>query len=179
MEKVEVLEKAIETLRNGNLIVYPTDTIYGIGADATSKEAVGKVYEIKERPLNMPISVLVSDFEMLAKYAEISMEQMSVLKKSLPGPFTFILKPKTTLHVSENNVGFRIPDHWCTLISRSFGKPITTTSANKHQHPTPININEIKNEFGDAVSMYIEEGILKGNPSKVIDLTNDSKVIRE
>ena len=176
---LEICKIVVNLLKKGEVIVYPTDTIYGIGGDATFEKVIKKIYEIKQRPLNKPISVLVSDFEMLEKYAEINEKQMEVLKKSLPGPYTFILKPKVKLHVSENNVGFRIPDHWCTLIAKEFGKPITTTSANIHKQPTPKDIEKIRNNFKDSISLYIDEGILEGKPSKVIDLTQGFKVIRE
>jgi L-threonylcarbamoyladenylate synthase len=177
--KNEIIKEIVEKLRNSELIVYPTDTVYGLGADGTSEQAVKKVYEIKQRPLEMPISVLVSDFEMLERYAEITEEQMKILKESLPGPYTFILKPKTKLPVAKNNVGFRIPDHCCTLIAKEFGKPITTTSANIHKQPTPPEISAIKNIFKESVSLYIDEGTKQGKPSTVIDLTQGQKVIRK
>jgi len=177
---LEICKIAANLLRKGEIIVYPTDTVYGIGGDATSEKVIKKIHEIKQRPLNKPISVLVSDLEMLGKYAEINEKQMDILKKSLPGPYTFILKPKIKLPVSENNIGFRIPDHWCTLLAKEFEKPITTTSANIYKHPTPRNIEKIKDIFKDFVSLYIDEGILEGKPSKVIDLTQTPiKVIRK
>jgi len=180
MKGSEILKRVIEVLRKGELIVYPTDTIYGLGADGTSKQAVKKVFDVKKRPLDDPISVMVSDFEMLEKYAEINERQMKILKEKLPGPYTFILKPKIKLPVSQNNVGFRIPDHWCTLIAKEFGKPVTSTSANIHKQPTPKNIRGIENSFKDSVSLYIDEGVKQGRPSKVIDLTKKTiKVIRE
>ena len=177
--KDEIIKDIIEKLKTDNLIVYPTDTVYGLGADGTSEEAVKRVYEIKQRPLEMPISVLVSDFGMLEKYAEITEEQMKILKQSLPGPYTFILKAKIKLPVAENSVGFRIPDHWCILIAKEFGKPITATSANIHKQPTPPEISKIKNIFKDSVSLYINEGIKQGNPSTVIDLIQGQKVLRK
>ncbi len=176
---LEIFKIAVNLLKKGKIIVYPTDTIYGIGGDATSEKVVKKICEIKQRPLNKPISVLVSDFEMLGKYAEINEKQMNILKKSLPGPYTFILKPKIKLPVSENNLGFRIPDHWCTLLAKEFGKPITTTSANIYKQPTPKDIEKIRDNFKDFISLYIDERILEGKPSKVIDITKGFKVIRE
>lgn len=177
--KNEIIKIATEIIRKGGVIIYPTDTVYGIGGDATSESVVKKIYGIKQRPMNTPISVLVSDFEMLDNYAEINEKQMAILKKSLPGPYTFILKPKVVLPVSENTVGFRMPNHWCTLIAKEFGKPITTTSANIHQQPTPNSIEKIRGNFKESVSLYIDESLLDGKPSKVIDLTRESKVIRE
>ena len=176
---LEICKIAVNLLEKEKIIIYPTDTVYGLGGDATSENIIKKIYEIKQRPLNKPISVLVSDFEMLKKYAEINEKQMKILKEKLPGPYTFILKPKIKLPVSENNVGFRIPDHWCVLIAKEFGKPITTTSANIYNQPTPKSIEKIKDNFKDSISLYIDEGILEGKPSKVIDLTQGLKVIRE
>lgn len=177
---VDILKKASELLNKGKLIVYPTDTIYGLGADGTSEHAVKKTFEVKKRPLDMPISVLVSDFEMLEKYAEVNEEQMKILKEKLPGPYTFILKAKIKLPVSKDTIGFRIPDHWCTLLAKQFGKPITTTSANIHGQPTPDNMEKIKESFKDSVSLYIDEGLLEGKASKIIDLTKEkAQVVRE
>jgi len=176
---LKICKIATNFLKKGKLIVYPTDTIYGIGADSTSKTAVKKVFEIKQRPLSQPISVLVSDFDMLEEYAKLNEKQRKILKIKLRGPYTFILKPKKKLPVSKRNVGFRLPNHWCTFIAKEFGKPITTTSANIHNQPTPKDIEKIRGNFKDSVSLYIDEGILEGKPSKVIDLTQKSiKVIR-
>ena len=175
----QVIDKIKKILENNQVIVYPTDTLYGLGADATSEEAVKKVYQIKQRPPDMPISVLVSDFEMLQKYADINEQQMKILKEKLPGPYTFILKPKIKLPVAKDTVGFRIPDHWCILIAKRFGKPITTTSANIHGQSPLNDIEEMKNTFKESVSLYIDEGSLEGKGSTVIDLTQGMKVIRK
>ena len=171
------MEKVIEALKAGKLVVYPTDTVYGLGADALNERAVDLVYEVKQRPRDQPISVLVADFEMLYEYAHASSEQKKTIEEKLPGPYTFILKPKKKLPVSTSNVGFRIPKHWCTKIAKELGRPITTTSANIHGRETPATISELRKTFGEKVEVYIDGGILSGKPSKVIDLTT-SKTIR-
>jgi L-threonylcarbamoyladenylate synthase len=172
-----MMEKVLEALRAGQLIIYPTDTVYGIGADALNKKAVDFVYEVKQRPRDQPISILVADFDMLYKYANASQAQKKVLEEQLPGPYTFILEPKEKLPVSDGNIGFRIPNHWCTKIAKELGRPITTTSANIHGKETPATISELRKTFGSKVEIYIDGGRLSGKPSTVIDLTT-SKTIR-
>ena len=170
-------EKAVEALRAGKLIIYPTDTIYGLGCDATNETAVEKVYALKKRPRDMPLSVLVSDFEMLQKYADVSTEQMKLLEEKLPGPFTFILKPKKDLPVSDGNVGFRmIKNRLVNQIVKKFGRPVTATSANIHGEPAGTTIKELKAVFGTYIKLYISGGKLAGRPSKVIDLVNNKTI---
>jgi L-threonylcarbamoyladenylate synthase len=148
-----------------------------MGADALSREAVDLVYEVKQRPRDQPISILVADFDMLYRYANASQAQKKVLEEQLPGPYTFILEPKEKIPVSDGNIGFRIPKHWCTKIAKEFGKPITTTSANIHEKETPSTISELRKTFGSKVEVYIDGGRLSGKPSMVIDLTT-SKTVR-
>ncbi len=172
-----MMEKVVEALRAGKLVIYPTDTIYGLGADALNKEAVDRVYKVKQRPRDQPISILVADFDMLYTYARVSQAQKKVLEEQLPGPYTFILEPKERLPVSDANISFRIPKHWCTKIAKELGKPITTTSANIHGRETPQTITELRKTFKDLVEVYIDGGTLSGKPSMVIDLTT-SKTVR-
>jgi L-threonylcarbamoyladenylate synthase len=173
-----MMEKVIEALKAGKLIVYPTDTVYGLGADALNERAVDLVYGVKQRPRDQPISILVADFEMLYEYANASSEQKKRIEEKLPGPYTFILEPKKKLPVSTDNIGFRIPKHWCTKIAKELGRPITTTSANVHGKETPTTVTELRKTFGDKVEVYVDGGNLSGKPSTVIDLTA-SKVIRK
>ena len=177
--KNKILETAVKLLQAGKLIIYPTDTLYAIGCDATNAKAIERVYALKKRPRGMPLSVLVSDFEMLQKYAEITKEQMKILKEKLPGPYTFILQPKIKLPVSNGNVGFRMIDvPIANQIIRKFGKPITATSANIHRKETPATISDLKAIFGIHINLYISGNRLSGKPSTVIDLTT-GKMVRE
>ena len=172
-----MMEKILEALRTGKLVVYPTDTVYGLGVDALNSKAVDLVYEVKQRPREQPISILVADFDMLYRYANVSQAQKKVLEEQLPGPYTFILEPKEKMPVSDGNIGFRIPKHWCTKIAKEFGKPITTTSANIHGRENPSTITELRKTFGGRVEVYVDGGTLSGKPSTVIDLTT-SKTVR-
>jgi len=160
----EIINEAIKILRSGGLIVYPTDTIYGIACDATNKRAVNKIYKIKKRPKNKPLSILCSSKNMASKYVKGS-------KKILPGKYTFILpaRKKLPIHdnVSDNNIGIRIPNHWCTKLARALGKPITATSANISGKKTPVTIKQIEKTFSSKVALYINAGKLNRPPSKV------------
>jgi len=164
-----IIRTAVRILKRGGLIVYPTDTIYGIGCDVSNKKAVSKIYRIKKRPRSKPLSILVSSINMASKYVQISKKA----KKMLPGKYTFILKRKRWLPVipmSEANVGVRITNHWSRKIPRAFGKPITTTSANIHCKGNPTSIKNIIKAFGSSISLYIDAGQLKHPASKIYNL---------
>jgi L-threonylcarbamoyladenylate synthase len=175
----ELLARAVVLLNAGKPIIYPTDTLYAIGCDATNAEAVERIYGLKKRPRGMPLSVLVLDFKMLQKYAKVSGGQMRILKSKLPGQYTFILKPKIKLPVSDGNVGFRMIDVPITNeIVKKFGKPITATSANIHGEETVATITELKAVFKTHINLYMSGGTLNGKPSTVIDLTTN-KILRD
>jgi tRNA threonylcarbamoyl adenosine modification protein (Sua5/YciO/YrdC/YwlC family) len=162
----EIIHEAIKVLKRGGLIVYPTDTIYGIGCNATNKRAVNKIYKIKKRPKNKPLSILCSSMNMANKYVKVS----NKAKKMLPGKHTFILPTKTKLPVSDNNIGIRIPNHWCTKLARALGKPITSTSANISGKKTPSTIKDIEKTFSSKINLYINAGTLSGKPSKIYSI---------
>jgi L-threonylcarbamoyladenylate synthase len=173
------IDDAVDALRGNELIVYPTDTVYGLGADATSKRAAERVYAVKKKPLHENISVLVSDLEMLERYAKLNNEQRELIYLRAPGPYTFAeLRLRKKLFVTRTGrAGFRLPDHWCTEIVRELGKPITATSANIHGKAEPRTVNDAKKAFGAIVSLYIDSGRLAGKPSRVIDMSS-FRVIR-
>ena len=105
-------ESAKAVIDAGGLVVYPTDTLYGLGCSALDGKAVARIYEIKKREGKKPLSILVSDFGMLREYCDTTPEQEKILHELLPGPYTFILKLKKRLPVSETlSVGVRVPEH--------------------------------------------------------------------
>jgi L-threonylcarbamoyladenylate synthase len=179
------LSEAIEALRCGNIIVYPTDTLYGLGADIYNNEAVKRIFKIKKRPTNMPLSVAVSDFYELKKIAFTNDKIRHIVNTFLPGKLTLILKKKSC--VSDivtggfKKVAVRIPDCSDTLSLLSEFGPITATSANIHGLKTPDIINDIKMQFkNDDISVYLDKGKLKGKPSSIIDMTEKQiKILRE
>lgn len=164
-----IIRTAADLLRQGELIVYPTDTVYGLGADATNTKAVNKVFALKKRSKNKPLSVMVSDINMLKKYAKHT-------KGFKSGKYTFVIEPKKRLPVSKYDIGFRIPNHWCTRIAAELGRPVVTTSANIADRPVVKTIKEAKKIFGNKIALYIDEGRLAGRPSKVIVLAGGKRL---
>jgi L-threonylcarbamoyladenylate synthase len=178
------ISKAISALKNGDIVVYPTDTLYGLGADIYNDDAVRKVFKIKKRPLNDPLSVAVSDFNELEKIAIADERTQQLVKQFLPGKLTLILKKKK--NVSNivtgglDKVAVRIPDNRIALeLLFNFG-PITATSANIHGLKTPCIINDINMQFKEKVATYIDDGRLEGQPSTIVDLTDKTiRIIRK
>ncbi|RAP52570.1 MAG: threonylcarbamoyl-AMP synthase [Methanosphaera sp. rholeuAM270] len=165
----------IEKLAEGKLVVYPTDTIYGIAANINDIEAVKRVYQVKDRARTKAISVCFHDFEQLRKYAVLTPELISVIKKLLPGSYTVLLYKKDTINdiitADSSKIGVRIPDNNVSYeLTRYF--PITSTSANISNQKTPDNIPEIKEKLGDSIDCYIDAGKMTNNDaSTIIDLT--------
>ncbi|PIR83729.1 threonylcarbamoyl-AMP synthase [Candidatus Kaiserbacteria bacterium CG10_big_fil_rev_8_21_14_0_10_51_14] len=177
--------RATEVLRAGGVILYPTDTLYGLGADALSDEAVAKVYDIKRRDELKPIHAIVADLEMAERYAEVN-DEMRVLERELPkGKITFIVKKKnfnTGIMHGIETFGFRIPDNdFCIALARTFDGPITATSANKAEKVPERSIKAILAQLGDVTSdidLVIDTGELPSQkPSTVVDMTGDRPLI--
>lgn len=175
------LEDVVKSLKDGNLVVYPTDTIYGIAADIRNEDAIKKVYQTKQRPFDKAISVCFHDIEQLEKYVYLDEEIKKVLMEVLPGPYTFLLKRKNTVNslLTSNSpvIGVRIPDNEVAhILTEDF--PITSTSANISDNPTPDNIDEIIGHLGMKIDTYIDYGVMKNNqPSTIVDLTQEKPLI--
>lgn len=178
-----LIEKAKKILLNGGIIVYPTETLYGIGADPFNENAVLKVFNLKKRPFNLPLSIAVSNIKMMNKVAKIDKITEKFYKKYLPGPYTLILKKRqkvsNLITSGLKTVGVRVPDNDFILeLIEDFG-PITSTSANIHGKNLPTNIEISKKQFGNKVDLYIDEGECKfKNPSTIIDMEN-KKILRK
>jgi L-threonylcarbamoyladenylate synthase len=178
------ISKAISALKKGNIIVYPTDTLYGLGADIFNVNAIRKVFKIKKRPFNNPLSVAVSDISELEKIADVDEHTRQLVKQYMPGKLTLILKKKEIISDNVtgglNKVAIRIPDNKIALeILTNFG-PITATSANIHGLKTPYIINEIIMQLKENVSVYLDDGRLEGRSSTIVDLTDHQvRIIRK
>lgn len=139
------LAHAVEILKSGGVIAYPTETVYGIGAVATDENAVRRVFEVKKRPISQPLSIAVSSIDMMDGMAKI--ECIDFIKKFLPGPVTVILKKKKTLPdivtAGSKYVGIRYPDHHLALDLISQTGPIISTSANLHGEKDPVTAEEV------------------------------------
>lgn len=178
------LKIVIDALKEGKTVVYPTDTVYGIGANALDIEAIKKVYKIKKRMFNKQISICVPTIGYIKKIAHINKETEKIVGQFLPGPFTIILRKKenipSLLTADEEKIGIRIPDNKvCMELSKEF--PITTTSANLSGKEIPESVDGILKQLDDTIDLILDAGICKhGVHSTVIDMTVDPpKIIRK
>lgn len=178
------LEEVIEALKAGELVVYPTETVYGLGANALDEAAVKRVYMVKKRPFDMPLSVAVRDLAMLEEIAILDDRERRLVKRFMPGPLTLLVTKRPIipdiLTSASVEVGVRIPDHPFALrLIERFG-PLTSTSANLHSRPNPVNATEVMQELGDSIRFYLDCGVPKlGKPSTIVQVNDGGiEVIR-
>jgi L-threonylcarbamoyladenylate synthase len=186
---LEEVKAAVDTLKAGGIILYPTDTVWGIGCDATNEAAVARVFEIKRRADSKSLITLVADADMLGKYVKVIPEVAINLLEVNDKPMTIIypdamgLAPNVV--AEDGSAGIRIPmNDFCVAMIRRFRKPIVSTSANISGEPAPAFYEDIPMEIIDAVDWvadpYLEEGAT-GEPSQIIQvgLHGEIKIIRE
>lgn len=173
-----------ETLKNGGILIFPTETVYGIGANAFNEQAVKKIYEIKKRPDEKPLSILVGNINDITKYAIISNNiEKKIIDNFMPGPITIILKRKENLfdYVSsgKDTIGVRIPDNDAILrILEESKLPIVAPSANISGKPSGIIMSEILKDFNNKVDVCIDGGKAKlSEPSTIVQVIDDKPVI--
>lgn len=179
-----IIFEAINVLANGGVVLYPTDTIYGLGANIFDNQAVRRIFDIKQRSFLKPLSILVRDVDSIDLVAKISLGQKNTIRKYLPGPYTFILSKRSivprVITSGTSYVGVRVPDNElaCRLASIF---PITTTSANLSDDEVLSNPKEILKQLDCDIDLVIDVGDLNtGNPSSIIDLTGfKPKIIRK
>ncbi len=180
------IRKVVEILNNDGIIIYPTDTIYGIGCSIYSQKAIERIRQIKGREKNKFFSILCYDLKDLSKYAKnVSNEAYKIMRRILPGPYTVVLQasrelPKI-LHSKRKTVGLRIPDHKLSReIVKELGHPIITTSANRSGQEPLNDPKLLEKEFGKEVDVVIEGEVLFSEPSTVIDLSEQPfKILRK
>ncbi|MFA8342568.1 MAG: L-threonylcarbamoyladenylate synthase [Rhodothermaceae bacterium] len=183
--QLRYIHKAVEVLKKGGIIIYPTDTVYGIGCDIFNHEAVKTIYQIKNEANTKLFSFMCHNLKDISKYAKVSDHSYKVMKRCLPGPFTFVLPaskevPKK-LWTKRKTVGIRIPDHQVAqLLAEELGNPIISTSVTNRKGEVLFNPLEIKTIFNMQVDLMLSSGALNGQPSTIVDLSNDDlEVIRE
>ncbi|MCB9806156.1 threonylcarbamoyl-AMP synthase [Candidatus Nomurabacteria bacterium] len=183
-----VENKIVETLKTGGIILYPTDTLYGLGARISNKDAVNKVRKIKERDSQKPISILVSNKDMLGRYVETNEVANQLIGNYLPGALTLILTSKdkdlSNLLGSDEKLGVRIPDvPFILKIVEKLDCPITTTSANisgKENLNNVTGILEQLRENKDLIDLVIDAGEVTGQNSTIVDVADEKpNVIRQ
>jgi L-threonylcarbamoyladenylate synthase len=168
-------ERLLREIKKGAVFIHPTDTIYGLGCDATNSEAVKKIREIKGR-YNQPFSVIAPSKEWIIENCEVPKEGEEWLEK-LPGPYTLILKLKNDGAVCpETNpggcsLGVRIPQHWFSVAVRDLGIPTITTSANPVGKDFMTSMDNLSSDISSAVDFAVYEGEKKASPSTIINLS--------
>ncbi len=183
--QMRLIRKAIEVLKDGGIIVYPTDTVYGIGCDLFNKRAIEKIYEIKKRSMKQPFSFVCSDLSDISQYAVVSNYAYKIMRHFLPGPYTFILGasrlvPKILLQ-KRKTVGIRVPDNKiCLTLVSEFGHPIISTSVKSEQNEIMTDPVDMHEKLKNKIDLVIDGGILGSELSSVINLVDDiPEVVRE
>ena len=173
------ISEARNALKNGSIIIYPTDTVWGIGCDPFNQKSVDNLFEIKAKKED-GLSILINDKKMISKYCLVKEKHIKKIERLLPGPVTLILKSKTEFAkgVTKNgNIAIRITNNK-TSISLVKENPIITTSANMHGEKIAENIDDAKEAFGNSC-IYLDGEMPTGIESTIIDLTKDMpKIIR-
>jgi len=181
------LNQAVSLLHDGKLIVIPTETVYGLAADAKNPSAIAKIFEIKKREKDQPISILISDESQLTKWAiDISKTAYKLAKVFWPGPLTIVLKRAPhvldILTGGSNTIGLRVPDHPITQqILQAFQNGIATTSANQSGQKNPTHVEDVRKTLGKTIDLIIDGGPCQiGVASTVIDLSSKKpKILRQ
>ena len=170
-ENETAVELACSVLKNGGVIVYPTDTLYGFGCDAKNESAIEKINTIKGR--KAPMSVLAPNIEIAAKWMNIPNHDKNIVLEKLGGSTTIIVPVNDGIispSITGNNhtLGVRIPDHkFCEKLSEAYLNPITTTSVNRTRQKPLTNPEKILSEFTHEIDLIIEDGIIEGSGSTI------------
>jgi tRNA threonylcarbamoyl adenosine modification protein (Sua5/YciO/YrdC/YwlC family) len=173
-----LITQVVDCLKRGGVIVYPTDTTYGLGCDIFNRKGIKKIYQIKQRDARKPFSFVCSDLAEVSNYAQVSNFSFKIMKRHLPGKFTFVLEATRVvpdaLTTKQKTVGIRIPDNAIVqAIVRELGHPLVTTSANLSGVETPQDPSEIEEEMGRMVDMVVDGGLLMAEGSSVVSLLDD------
>jgi len=179
-----LIGKAVDRLVAGGVIIYPTDTVYGIGCSIKDKSAIERVYLIKRQRNKSPFSFVCADLKNISEYAHVSNFAFKIMKRLIPGPYTFILpaarmKQLPKLLVSKRKtVGIRVPDNPITLaLVRGLGGPILSTSVTTADGEILNDVEEISSLFGNQVDIIIDGGAKTTEPSTVLDLTGEDPIV--
>lgn len=184
--QVRLIRRVVERIKQGAVICYPTDTGYGIGCDIFNPKAIKKMARLKKRPPNKPFSFMCYDLKNISRYAHVSNTAYRLLKKNLPGPYTFVL-PGTKLvpkvmTTKQKTVGIRVPEHViCRSLLEELSSPIINTSIPVDDDTAPpTQAFEIEMLLNNHVDVIIDGGPVYPDPSSLIDLTGDRpEILRE
>ncbi|MFC2056858.1 L-threonylcarbamoyladenylate synthase [Chloroflexota bacterium] len=180
----EQIERGISILRQGGIVAYPTDTVYGLGACASLPEAIEQVYKVKERPRNMPFPLLLADVSQITEIVEsVPPIAWSLIYSFLPGALTLVLNKSSSvpdiITAGGTTVAVRIPAHSIPIaLVKGLRTPIVGTSANFSGMPSPVTADEVYSQLGDKVDLVIDGGRCPGGKeSTIVDITGEKPVI--
>jgi L-threonylcarbamoyladenylate synthase len=180
------IHQAIETLKNGGIVAFPTDTVYGLGADACSHDAILRIYEAKRRPRRLALPLLLADVSQIPSVARDMPEIAWLLAKHfLPGGLTLVLykSPSVSSLITggSEKIAVRVPAHPIPIaLLEGLDAPITGTSANLTGRPSPLTAREVHDQLGDRVDLIIDGECPGGVVSTVVDITTDPiRILRE
>lgn len=178
-----LIEQVVKALKNGSLVCYPTDTGYGIGCDLFNQKAIKRLVQLKRRPKDKPFSFMCCDLTDISQYAHVSNTAYRLMKKNLPGPYTFVL-PGTKLvpkvmATRQKTVGIRVSSHPISkLLLDTLGTPLVNTSVQLEEEEIKLaEPYEIEEYLGKRIELVVDGGPIYPDPSSVIDLTGDSPQI--
>ena len=178
-----LIDQVVDRLKRGAVICYPTDTGYGIGCDFSCQKAVKRIVQIKNRPQGKPFSFMCSDLKHISNYAHVSNIAYRLLKKNLPGPYTFVLPgtklvPKVMV-TKQKTVGIRVPDNpICQMLIETLGNPIINTSLPAAEEgPSMADPYDIDCVYAKRLDLIVDGGSIYSDPSSLIDLTGDYPVV--
>jgi L-threonylcarbamoyladenylate synthase len=170
------IRTAVNVIQNGGVVVYPTDTVYGLGADALNPVAIQRVFTIKNRPMHLPLPVVVLDLTMAKQLAVVDAPTQWLIDAFWPGALTIILEKKPLvpqiLTSGGVSVGLRVPNHHVPLRMLDLARvPLVATSANKHGGVSALSAEEAQRQLGNEVDLILDGGPANGQPSTIIDMT--------
>lgn len=178
-----LIQQVVDQLKRGAVICYPTDTGYGIGCDFANQKAVKRVSQLKNRPKGKPFSFMCSDLKHISSYAHVSNVAYRLLKKNLPGPYTFVLPgtklvPKS-MATKQKSVGIKVPENpIARMLLETMGSPLINTSLPRDDDAVEMSDPfEIDIQLGKQLDLVIDGGDLYPDPSTLIDLTGDYPVV--
>jgi L-threonylcarbamoyladenylate synthase len=182
-----VVGRVAARIKAGGVIVYPTETLYGIGADAGNADALRRLFAIKGREQGKPVLVIADVFETLHPFVkDLTAEARALMNAFWPGPLTLVFEASRLapdeLTAGTGTIGARIPSNeFCRALVRACGRPITSTSANRAGEPTPCNISEIRKLLSEGVDLFVDAGALSTTvPSTVVDVSvSPPRLLRE
>ena len=172
------IDRAAEAIRSGELVVYPTETVYGLGADALDADAVERAFEAKGRPRSNPMSLGVPDVETAAKYVDPTERERAFMQEFLPGPATVVCERRESvpdvLTAGKDRVGVRVPDHELALelLDAVAPTPITATSANVSGRASVLRSDDLDEEIRGDAAVVLDGGETAGTESTVVDVSD-------